>query len=439
MTKSDRTPDARVFLFLQGPHGPFFAQMARRLTERGHSCLRAAFNPGDRLFWPRQLHRVDITCDLETWPQELARLLERHRVTDIVLYGDMRPLHRMALQLAETQGIETHVFEEGYVRPHWITYERGPANGRSSSMRMSLGEMRACLDEFPEMPPPADRWGDLRQHVAFGALYHAAIMVGGLGASPAPPRHRALSVWTEFRLYFQLLALMPVISLERWLATATLLRRPVPFHLVLLQLEHDPNFQIHGPYASMADFVAETIRDFAAHAPDTHRLVFKAHPLESGQLPLRRLIRTHAHSEGIADRVRFLNGGKLARVLEHAASLVTINSTGAHQALWRGLPVKAMGRAVYARDGITDNRPLGPFFAAPRPPDQAAYKVLRSYLLRTSQIDGSYYSSGGRALVLRRLLPLMLDLKVKNDAVEDKTAAVTQHLSIVQNRAEGKF
>ena len=40
----------RTFLFLQGPHGPFFSRLARRLSELGHQTLRVGFNAGDGLF-----------------------------------------------------------------------------------------------------------------------------------------------------------------------------------------------------------------------------------------------------------------------------------------------------------------------------------------------------------------------------------------------------
>ena len=35
-----------VFLFLQGPHGPFFRQLAGKLAAGGTGVRRIAFNPG---------------------------------------------------------------------------------------------------------------------------------------------------------------------------------------------------------------------------------------------------------------------------------------------------------------------------------------------------------------------------------------------------------
>ena len=39
----------RTFLFLQGPHGPYFAMLADALRARGHKALRININGGDKV------------------------------------------------------------------------------------------------------------------------------------------------------------------------------------------------------------------------------------------------------------------------------------------------------------------------------------------------------------------------------------------------------
>ncbi|MEL6992060.1 MAG: capsule biosynthesis protein CapA, partial [Pseudomonadota bacterium] len=45
------TGDHKVFLFLQGPHGPFFQRLARMVRHSGADVWRVGFNAGDSLFW----------------------------------------------------------------------------------------------------------------------------------------------------------------------------------------------------------------------------------------------------------------------------------------------------------------------------------------------------------------------------------------------------
>lgn len=110
----------------------------------------------------------------------------------------------------------------------------------------------------------------------------------------------------------------------------------------------------------------------------------------------------------MTDRVHYFRGGKLAEMLAHARAVVTVNSTAGQQALWRGLPVKALGRAVYCKPGLVSDQTLADFMANPCLPDAASYRVFRDYLLQTSQVPGGFYSRRSRAHALRVVADLIL-------------------------------
>jgi capsular polysaccharide export protein len=427
-----QSPAPRVFLFLQGPHGPFFWRLARALRDSGAGILRVGFNRGDRAFWPDRQSYVAQTDPLETWPDTVARLLDGRKVTDLVVYGDTRPIHATAIAQARQRGITVHVFEEGYLRPYWITYERGGANGHSPLMHTSLTAMRRALaDTDMELPDAPARWGALWQHVLYGALYHGIVLLANRRYAAVRP-HRALSVRQEFRLYLKRLALMPWHWIGRVAATRRILRASYPYHLALLQLEHDASFRDHGPFATQTDFVDAVIDGFANGAPAHHHLVFKAHPLEDGRIPLRADIRRAAQRRNIADRVHFVRGGKLAPLLDSARSAVTVNSTAAQQALWRGLPLKCFGRAVYDKPEFVSAQPLAEFYRAPEPPDSAAYRLFRHYLLKTSQLPGSFYAARGRRRILREVVDLMLSKHDGYATLRDPKQTSKQHLAVVR-------
>ena len=116
-------------------------------------------------------------------------------------------------------------------------------------------------------------------------------------------------------------------------------------------------------------------------------------------------------------RVHFVRGGKLAGLLNHARTAVTVNSTAAQQALWRGLPLKTFGAAVYAKPEFVSIQSLPEFFANPSRPDSRAYRDYRHYLLETSQITGGFYSALGRRAVLRQIVDMMLQADDPYDAL----------------------
>lgn len=421
----------RRFLFLQGPHGPWFHQLGRMLRATGASVWRVGFNLGDRMFWPGPGF-IAFQGRHQDWPSTCAALLDRHQITDLVLYGDTRPIHAQAIALARARGITVHVFEEGYLRPYWVTYERGGSNGHSRLMDLTVPQMQGALARVdPDLPEAPATWGDMRQHMFWGALYHGFVALGGRAYRNFRP-HRALTVGQEFRLYLKRFLLMPLHRLERRLATLRIRRGGFPYHLVLLQLEHDASFRDHSPFTSMTDFVAVVIRGFARGAPTHHHLVFKAHPLEDGRAPILPAIRQLARDHGVQDRVHFVRGGKLAHLLNQARSAVTVNSTAGQQALWRGLPLRVFGAAVYAKPELVSTQPLEQFFAAPDRPDTRAYRDYRHYLLETSQVVGGFYSARGRRRLLRQVVDLMLSPQDPYQALRAGTAAPRQQFHLVR-------
>lgn len=420
--------EGRGFLFLQGPHGPFFSSLAHAMRRTGAACWRVGFNGGDRLFWRDRGSYIAYGGDLAGWPDALGGIIAERRVTDIVIYGETRPVHAAAIDAGRATGLRLHIFEEGYLRPYWATYERDGSNGHSRLVSLSVAEMRGALTAPAAAPAPADRWGDLREHMIYGAIYHAAVLAG---RRPGVVTHRTPGIAAEFRLHLARLLKTPLHAAERRIATARVLRSGGPYHVALLQLEHDPTFRVWSPFDSMAGFVDAVAQAFAEGAPGHHHLVFKAHPLEDGRLSLRDIVRTAAAQRGIADRVHFIPGGKLARLLESARGAVTINSTAAQQALWRGIPVKSLGEAVYAKPELVSPQPLRDFFATPGPPDPEAYAVFRRFLLETSQIGGGFYSLRGRRRLLRHVVDMMLDPADPYDKRIAPDAAATQQLRVV--------
>ncbi|MBF9032458.1 capsule biosynthesis protein CapA [Rhodobacterales bacterium HKCCE3408] len=421
----------RSFVFLQGPHGPFFARLARTLAATGADVRRIGFTAGDRAFWPRALPYRAFTGTAEDWEAGVADILAGSRATDLVIYGDTRAHHAAAIRAARRLGITVHVFEEGYLRPYWITYERDGANGHSRLMALTDDEIASAVgDHGPHLPAPPARWGTMRAHVVYGALYHAAVLVANRRYARFRP-HRALTVAQEFRLYFRLLATMVPRWMMRVAATRAIRRGGFPYHLVLLQLAHDANFRDHGPFPDMGAFLAQVIEGFAAGAPAHHHLVFKAHPLEDRRFPIQSAIGRLTRQHGLDGRVHFVGGGKLAPLLDEAETAVTVTSTAAQQALWRGLPVKAFGRAVYARPGFTSKKPLADFFADPDRPDAASYDRFRRFLLATSQVAGSYYTASGRRRLMRRIPDRMLAGDSPYDALLRGNSAPISRLKLV--------
>lgn len=82
----------RCFVFLQGPHGPFFAQLAMMLRRTGARTIRVGFNKGDQVFWSPHSDYIGFHGRPKTWADTFGDLIQTNDVTDLVLYGDTRDI-----------------------------------------------------------------------------------------------------------------------------------------------------------------------------------------------------------------------------------------------------------------------------------------------------------------------------------------------------------
>ena len=99
------------FLFLQGPPGPFFDRLGSALRDLGHAVHRINLNAGDVASWTGPAIAYRGTA--ERWPSFVDDYLVHHAITDLILFGDCRPLHNAARGMAHLRGVRVHVFEEG--------------------------------------------------------------------------------------------------------------------------------------------------------------------------------------------------------------------------------------------------------------------------------------------------------------------------------------
>ncbi|MGA6926321.1 MAG: capsular biosynthesis protein, partial [Desulfosarcina sp.] len=123
-------------LLLQGPMGPFFNKLDRHLRANGSQTFRICFNGGDRLF-ANDDNRVDYRGKPHGWRTFLTDFCTEKKIQAMIVYGDYRFYHLVAKDVATASGIQFLVFEEGYLRPNFVTLEKNGVNANSSLPRQA--------------------------------------------------------------------------------------------------------------------------------------------------------------------------------------------------------------------------------------------------------------------------------------------------------------
>ncbi|MBN2427413.1 MAG: capsular biosynthesis protein [Deltaproteobacteria bacterium] len=378
----------RSFLFLQGPHGPFFRQLGSFLAGQGHRVRRVNFHGGDVSDWSDQ-NSVDFLEPISAWPGFCRKLLAEQEISDLVVYGDCRCQHTKAMVEARLAGVRIHVFEEGYLRPHWITLQANGVNGHSELPKTAAFYLDVAKNlSEPAFSPvgPAMRWqvgyclryyaGKIRHHERF---HHYL-------------RHRPLHPVHESRLWLKRFLCHPVRKHQALKNCRDLQQGNPPYYLVCLQLDSDAQIQCHSPFTSVAEFISQVLRSFANFAPENTRLVIKNHPLDNGAVNYQNLITIQAHALGIEHRVIFLHYGPLATLIRGSQGVVLVNSTVGTQALFHAKPTVVLGRAVYDFASLTFQGGLDDFWYHGEPPDRKVFQAFRLYLFNHVLLNGSFYA-----------------------------------------------
>lgn len=376
-------------LILQGPVGGFFSYLARDLRARGHVVAKFNFNAGD-LFYSTRFRAINYTGGQRGWRKWLRSFCENWKPDAIILFGDQRPIHRIAMYIARQNNIAIYAFEEGYIRPNYVTFEAGGNNANSPLLRNGNGFHNIVM---PDDPPK------LRSQ--FGAMswraigYYLAMAFGNV-LFPGYLHHRRRGLVSEAYLWTRSwLRLLRYGSQDRALVERLKTHQAPPYFLLALQVHDDLQLLRHGKGWRNTTLIKAAVASFAQHASPDDILVIKVHPIDRGHRLYRRRVLRAAAENNIPDRVFVLQSGPLASIVRAAKGLVTINSSSGIVALEADVPVIALGRSIFNIEGLATGaaglEDLHAFWRNPIPPREKLAEKVVAVLKRDHMLPGSFY------------------------------------------------
>jgi len=389
----------RKLLMLQGPLSPLYARIADILEKSGTEVIRIHLSGADAAAWGRR-RAIAFRGRREAWPGFLHDVMTAQRPDALLLHGDRRPMHKTAVALAGAIGIDVLVTELGYLRPDWMTLERGGTS---------------ALSHFPTDPDRIRAIAQRSPAVDFAPLFETSLRPLIAGEAQFAIANTLLwPFWPHYRSHKQP---PPHRLYPGWIAArlrAGLHRRPDPVpqgqrFVFGLQLEGDFQLRDHSPFADLDAAIDHVIASFSQHAPAQSTMMIKPHPHDFAWRRTQRIVAAARQRYALGNRLLLIEGHTIAALCNDASGFVSINSSGGFEALQSGIPVHSVMPTIYDIDGLTHQGGLDTFWTHASAPDAELLSNLRRALAATIQVRGTIYGQSGLGAAAEGMAQRMLD------------------------------
>lgn len=373
-------------LLLQGPVGPFFRRLAADLENAGANVSKVNLNAADSVFYFGK-PALAFRGRAEQWPVFLKQVLSEQAIDVVLLFGDGRPYHRRACEIAKEMDIAVFAFEEGYLRPDYITMEADGVNGRSTMARDTATYRQVNGVQLESPQHVARSFGGL----AFYSFFNAALVTFLWWLYPHYRHHRDLnafrqayywtrSAWRYLRYKIRDRHLLELLQ-NRW---------HKQFFVLPLQVHNDSQWQ-HSNFPGSEMLIRTVVESFAKNAAADHVLVIKHHPLDRAYRDYSKLTRALRKQHALDGRLFYVHDLHLPTLLRNARGTVVMNSTVGLSSIFHNTPVKVLGKAIYDLPGLTFQGGLDQFWTDPGCIDRQFYNQFQLWLRLNNQANGSFY------------------------------------------------
>ena len=384
-------------LFLQGPMGTFFKTMDLEFRKRGNNTFRIGFNVGD-WFFSKKDNYTPYRGKKDEWGEFIYKFLKENKINTVFLFGDCRFYQRIALQSANELSIDIFVFEEGYIRPDFITMERFGVNDFSHIPRNHDFYKALNSTQFKHEKIFDAQSNYYRRALSASTYFVLRDLFWFLYPHYEHHNHHNFMIETFFGIRNVLRKYKYMIT-EMSLLEKVIHRQKDNYYFIPLQTYNDFQIKEHSNFSSIEEFIEKCIYSFSKFAPKSTQLVIKHHPMDRGRKDYTQFINTLSEELGIRERVISIHDLHIPSCLKNAIGTITINSTVGISSLYHHTPTITLGNSIYDIEGLTcKGMTLDRFWKEYTPPDKMLFEKFRLYLIAKTQLNGSFYGRFPNAL-----------------------------------------
>jgi len=380
-------------LLLQGPMGSYFNTLDKLFTKNGANTFRIGFNAGDR-FFAKSKQYIGYKGKTQNWEVFIKDYYQKNKIDMIFVFGDCRFYQSIAIKIAKSLNIDIFVFEEGYIRPNYITLEKYGVNAHSRQPKYREFYDNLQLDNSLNK--------EIEQTVKFKPTFNKmakeVIIYYFLSnlfffRYPYYKHHRCFSLAVEFKVgCINVFRKFKNKIVEKDLNEKCIKQLSKKYYFVPLQTHGDFQITTHSKYDCIEDFIKEVMISFSNNAPKNTLLVFKHHPVDRGRKNYTKYINKLAQELNIKDNILITWDVHLPTFLKNAIGTIVINSTVGLSSLYHNTPTICLGEAIYDIKGLTSkDMKIDSFWNNHKEVDKELFKKFRWYLIKTTQINSNFY------------------------------------------------
>lgn len=358
-------------LFLQGPMGNFFSNISVKFDQLGSKSFFIALNGGDLAF--SRLNVSLYTDSFTNWSDYIKEYLIKNNIDKIFLFGDCRKYHIAAISIAKELNISVFVFEEGYIRPNFITLEEYGVNANSDNIFSK--NIDYTIKKRLSIPT------SFYKKALSAMTYYLFCFIFSFIFNKYE-HHKDLSIINEIKSGFK-------SFLNKYFRKESFPKFNNYF-FIPLQVHNDSQITHHSSFSSIEDFIDSVLLSYSLQKVKKP-LVFKHHPMDRGKKDYSNYIYNKAKSLHIKDSSIFVCFDlDIKLLLEKAIGTITINSTVGMSSLYHGVPVITLGNAFYDQSYLTQKN-LDLFWFKQVLPKRSLVENFRKFIISKTQINSSFY------------------------------------------------
>jgi capsular polysaccharide export protein len=373
--------------------GSYFNTLDTKFTNEGAKVFRIGFNAGDE-FFAKTEHYTGYKDKPKNWTNFIKNFFITHKIDKLFVFGDCRFYQKIAIEIAKELNIQIYVFEEGYIRPNFITLEEYGVNAHSSQPKDRVFYDNLILDDsLVEEIESVIKFKSTFSKMAKEAIIYYWIANLFYYRYPNYIHHRNFSLWDEFKAGCKNIFRKYKYKItEKGLNEKFENELSKKYYFVPLQTHGDFQIKTHSKYKNIEAFIKEVIESFAKNAPKDTILVFKHHPVDRGRKSHDIYIKNLAYVLGIKNRIMITGDVHLPTFLKNAIGTIVINSTVGISSLYHETPTICLGEAIYDIEGLTNkDLSLDAFWKNYKKVDTELFRKYRAYLIKTTQINSNFY------------------------------------------------